>query len=170
MGRKDGGEQAQEGGVFARMGCGPCARRFLFWCVCIWVRAAAGALVVYFAENPNAEDFDTSGEDIDDYIGIAAICLGSVVVLRNCCGLRSGGPVWWYRSLHGLTGALLIFLGILQLITRNFQTSVIGWLLIADVGAGVLTALCKRPFRAPPKVEEQQQGGDGAVAQTGTAV
>lgn len=104
-------------------------RNFMFHLICIPIRLSLSAFVYNFGENTLTRS--------------AAVVSGLVAYFTNSKKIRETPPdkVWWYRSVHMITG-----LSIAILFIMSPRTTVPSLILLADAMFGLATSFFAKSF------------------------
>ena len=123
------------GGLFARRGFLPQARRQLFYGVCIWVRLALAVGVGFAARRwPVA-------------VSSAVLAVALVAVASNIVSaVRQGtDAVWWNRPSHAVLAGAIAAAAVLVL-AKQIAPAALGVFVGIDVIFGVVMSLTARNF------------------------
>jgi len=113
-------------GIIESSGFTPSSRRALFYLVCIPIRLSLVALAFKFHENP--------------LFKIAAFLAAVFSVYTNVDKLASGDEVWWNRSVHVVTSALIASSVVIS------SSDMVGYIMLADIVFGFVSSLAIRPW------------------------
>jgi len=113
-------------GAIQSLGFSPSSRKYLFYLVCVPIRLSMVALAFKFHENP--------------LFKIASFLAAVFSVYTNINKLAGGDVVWWNRSIHTITSAMIASSIVLS------SSDLVAPILASDIAFGVVSSLAIRPW------------------------